>query len=336
MPKELSIELHAKSAFGAGAHYYWVMRDLKTGRILKEMHGWPMDPKTGRPGGGASTAFGGSRLGFFQGSVKRDANPHIVVDAGSRSDMNARWAEGEKIGKFLDQQNIPYPIMGMGTNSNSFTRTIGNAMGYDVHTIIDPKSGETMGIAPGNEDLFKNYPNAPKSQFRTNKPKKSGVTVDPREIDPLTQQPREYSPQKIREILKQKQEEEFGERHGALDLDPHQSSQSKKNQFPGSLGLSDQISANNDVEPSDARKLKHALIDLGFYEAPDFGVNGFVDTALLEGVQEFQKQNDLPADSIVKPGGPTEGAIAQSLQHRRRNRRSNNRPLNSPQPFVAG
>ena len=109
-----------------------------------------------------------------------------------------------------------------------------------------------------------------------------------------------------------------------------------QNQSNETFQISDRVSSNNDVEPRDARKMKRVLIELGFLDEPDIGVNGFVDTALLEGIQEFQKQNDLPADGVVKPGGPTEGLIAQALQRRRRNRRSSSRPLNSPQPFSAG
>ena len=51
--------------------------------------------------------------------------------------------------------------------------------------------------------------------------------------------------------------------------------------------LNDRVSANNDVDPGDARKLKRALMRLDFLEEPDHGVNGFVDTPLLEGIKSF-------------------------------------------------
>ena len=224
---EFAIELHSLSVSGVGSHYYWVLRDLGKDEVLEVMHGWPVDPKSGRPRLDASVLTSDSRLGFLHGRpptkpgesrpLENEDRPYIVVDTGFEADMRARWAEGQRIGKFLDRQNISYPRAGIGTNSNSFARTIGNAMGYDVNTIVDPKTGEAVGFAPGNEDLFPRFPNAPLSRFRTGHPKRSGTTVDPRNIDPLTQRPREFSPQDIQQIIRKRRDEEFGDRRGALE-----------------------------------------------------------------------------------------------------------------------
>ena len=72
----------------------------------------------------------------------------------------------------------------------------------------------------------------------------------------------------------------------------------------------------NDVEPRDSRKVKRALIELGFLEAPEDGATDFVDTSLLQGLKAFQKDNGLIADGVAKPGGPSERLIAAALAER--------------------
>ncbi len=74
------------------------------------------------------------------------------------------------------------------------------------------------------------------------------------------------------------------------------------------------VSATNDVEPSDSRKVKRALMRLGHLDSADVVSLDFVDTPLLEGVKSFQEEKGLRVDGVVKPGGPTEGMIARSLR----------------------
>lgn len=77
--------------------------------------------------------------------------------------------------------------------------------------------------------------------------------------------------------------------------------------------LRDPVGPNNDVDPADSRKVKRALIELGFLEAPEGGVTDLVDSPMLRGLKAFQKENGLIADGVAKPGGPSERLIATAL-----------------------
>lgn len=76
------------------------------------------------------------------------------------------------------------------------------------------------------------------------------------------------------------------------------------------------VSATNDVDPADSRKVKQALMRLGHLDRSDVVSLDFVDSPTLEGLKAFQKRNGLVADGIAKPGGPTEGMIAAALAER--------------------
>jgi hypothetical protein len=66
------------------------------------------------------------------------------------------------------------------------------------------------------------------------------------------------------------------------------------------------------TDPEDVLELKKLLLALGYYSLPDQGVTEFPDRALFNGVREFQKKNGLKIDGVVRPGGPTEKALAAS------------------------
>jgi murein DD-endopeptidase MepM/ murein hydrolase activator NlpD len=86
--------------------------------------------------------------------------------------------------------------------------------------------------------------------------------------------------------------------------------------MPSQFKLEGTVGPANDVEPRDGRKLKQALIELGFLEAPEDGATDLVDSATLRGLEAFQKENGLIADGVAKPGGTSERLIAAALAER--------------------
>lgn len=80
-------------------------------------------------------------------------------------------------------------------------------------------------------------------------------------------------------------------------------------------GLSSTISASHNTKPDDVKLLKRMLSESGYYQVPDFGITPYPDTLMIEGIRQFQKDNDLVVDGIVKPEGPTMNALARSPQY---------------------
>lgn len=80
------------------------------------------------------------------------------------------------------------------------------------------------------------------------------------------------------------------------------------------LSLSSRLSSANNTEGHDVVAMKKALESLGDYEAPDYGITSFPDTALFEGMKRFQKRNGLKVDGIANPGGETEEKLNRLLR----------------------
>jgi len=76
------------------------------------------------------------------------------------------------------------------------------------------------------------------------------------------------------------------------------------------------VGASNSVDPSDSRKFKQALVQLGLLEGAELASADFVDSASLAGLKAFQRRSGLPADGVAKAGGPTEHLIAAALAER--------------------
>jgi len=86
-----------------------------------------------------------------------------------------------------------------------------------------------------------------------------------------------------------------------------------------SSGVSDFFSVDDTVSPSsnmkadDVFKTKSALNAVGSYEVPDFGITEIPDTNMIDGLKKFQANNGLKVDGVMKPGGPTENVLGQTL-----------------------
>ena len=115
----------------------------------------------------------------------RDDTPYVRYFTGSAAEAGARWQAGVAMGEALDRLRLPYPLGGIGTNSNSFARTIGRGMGFDAEAIRDPATGEVMlPVAPGvSTDLTEDHPGLPQGAY-WGTASWLGVTYDPLDVDP--------------------------------------------------------------------------------------------------------------------------------------------------------
>ncbi len=73
------------------------------------------------------------------------------------------------------------------------------------------------------------------------------------------------------------------------------------------------IGQSGNIKPDDVRKTKSALNAIGNYNVPDFGITDIPDMGMIDGLKNFQANNGLKVDGVMKPGGPTENALGQTL-----------------------
>lgn len=73
------------------------------------------------------------------------------------------------------------------------------------------------------------------------------------------------------------------------------------------------VSTSSNIKPDDVLKTKTALNAVGSYDVPDFGITDIPDTGMIDGLKNFQANNGLKVDGVMKPGGPTENALGQTL-----------------------
>ena len=67
------------------------------------------------------------------------------------------------------------------------------------------------------------------------------------------------------------------------------------------------------VDLQDIPPTKKALMRLGLYEVPSYGMNTYPDEAMFGGIERFQPAQGLRKDGVMKPGGETERAFAVNL-----------------------
>ena len=69
--------------------------------------------------------------------------------------------------------------------------------------------------------------------------------------------------------------------------------------------LKSTLGRNYKVDLDDTRRTKQALLDLGYFETPSYGLTDYPDEALFTAIEKFQTEYDLRRDGIMKPGGET-------------------------------
>lgn len=71
------------------------------------------------------------------------------------------------------------------------------------------------------------------------------------------------------------------------------------------IKLKQTIGRNYVIDPDDVRQIKAGLNHIGYYEIPDYGLTPYPDNALYQSIEEFQRDESLKKDGVIKPDGPT-------------------------------
>ncbi len=81
------------------------------------------------------------------------------------------------------------------------------------------------------------------------------------------------------------------------------------------LTLRAALSPDHLAEPDDILDTKKTLMALGYYRPVDDSEPGaWVDSDLFTGIRQFQRDNGLKVDALMRPGGPTEQAMNAVLE----------------------
>ncbi len=75
------------------------------------------------------------------------------------------------------------------------------------------------------------------------------------------------------------------------------------------------ISPSANTQPDDVLKTKSALAQTGDYKVPDFGITDIPDMGMIDGLKSFQQKNGLKVDGVMKPNGPTEAKLGETMAH---------------------
>jgi hypothetical protein len=59
------------------------------------------------------------------------------------------------------------------------------------------------------------------------------------------------------------------------------------------------------TNPDDVLKVKKALVSLGHYKIPDYGLTPYPDRKLFSAIKSYQKDSGLKVDGVIKPNGET-------------------------------
>ena len=71
--------------------------------------------------------------------------------------------------------------------------------------------------------------------------------------------------------------------------------------------LNQTLSRTAPADYDDVRSVKQGLTKLDLYKPdPKIGIHDYTDDAMFEGVEKFQKKNNLTVDGVMNPGGETE------------------------------
>ncbi len=97
------------------------------------------------------------------------------------------------------------------------------------------------------------------------------------------------------------------------------------------LRLKDDVGGDRAVDEEDTLNTKHALKKIGYYEEPEYGMTGYPDQQMLDGIEKVQEDRGLTRDGIMKPGGETEweiNRIADEQEYAQREEKKFIRPGN--------
>lgn len=155
MPNKYTIEATQFSALGLlPSHNYYVIKD-PDGKVIIELHGLATS-KNGKVKIIGYLPSDKIRFHEFKGNKFYDpSNPPRtqVVFTGSYAAVMKKVSNAQKVGKYINSLNIPYPFLGIIgrklDNSNAVYRTLGYAMRVEA-PYLD-------GIKPGMGDILIPY-----------------------------------------------------------------------------------------------------------------------------------------------------------------------------------
>lgn len=104
------------------------------------------------------------------------------------------------------------------------------------------------------------------------------------------------------------------------------------------LHLRAALSPDHLAEPDDILDTKKTLMALGYYRPLDGDPPGaWVDSDLFSGIRQFQRDNGLKVDALLRPEGPTERAMNAALEDMPQTPPANDdeRPANDDESAVA-
>lgn len=69
--------------------------------------------------------------------------------------------------------------------------------------------------------------------------------------------------------------------------------------------LSRTIARNASLDLDDTAKVKFSMAALGHYDDSETGLSSYADDKLFTAINDFQKDNNLKVDGVIKPNGET-------------------------------
>ncbi len=73
------------------------------------------------------------------------------------------------------------------------------------------------------------------------------------------------------------------------------------------------LSRNANADPDDTRRTKKALDQIGYFETPSYGMTEYPDEPMFKGIEDFQRDQGLNRDGIMKPNGETAKALEKKV-----------------------
>jgi len=100
------------------------------------------------------------------------------------------------------------------------------------------------------------------------------------------------------------------------------------------FNLNRTVSRAVSTDPDDILKLKTTLSGLGHYRVPKWGITPYPDSGLFDAVEDFQKQSKLKVDGVLKPGGPTQKTINQTINQVLDEPRTLQNDISKTSPYI--
>ncbi len=71
----------------------------------------------------------------------------------------------------------------------------------------------------------------------------------------------------------------------------------------------------SDMELKDVLNVKMGLNRVGYYEEPKYGLTPYPDDQLFKSIKNYQEENDLKIDGIMRPDGETIRSLNKTIKN---------------------